>query len=427
MRSDLPSGPPLHPSGTDSLESQGPAPGDPEPQPHPVWERDVWRVALGEREILVVGTAHISRESVDLVRRVIDAEQPERVCIELDPRRFQALSHPRDFEGLDLRELIRGRQLSTLLLNLVLAAYQRSLGLQLGVRPGSELLEAARAAEAAGIPFDLCDRDVRLTLRRAWGALSLWEKARGLSSLLAGLLEGQELDEEALRTLREQDVLSRLLDEMGRELPSLKGALIDERDAYLAERIRRAPGQRIVAVVGAGHVQGILSRLRDPAPVDLAPLESVPPPSRLWRVVGWAIPAFILGALGWIGIAHGAREAGAGLGVWVLANGIPCALGAVLALAHPITIVSAFVSAPITSLTPVVGAGYVTAFVQAWLRPPLVRELSEVVDDIRRPRRWWSNRLLRILLVFVLTTLGSLLGTWVGGAWIAKHLLVGPG
>lgn len=384
------------------------------------------RVRLADREVVVVGTAHISRESVDLVRQVIETERPDRVCIELDERRFRALERPQHFEGLDLRELIRSRQLSTLLLNLVLAAYQRSLGLQLGVRPGSELLEAARAAEAAGIPVDLCDRDVRITLRRAWASLSLWEKSRALSSLLAGLLEGQELDEESLRALREQDVLTRLLDELGRELPRLKGALIDERDAYLAERIRRAPGQRIVAVVGAGHVQGILRLLDEQESIDLEPLETVPPPSRLWKVIGWGIPAFILGALAWIGLQHGAHAARADLGFWVLANGVPCALGALVALAHPGTIVSAFVAAPITSLTPVVGAGYVTAFVQAWLRPPFVREFSQVLDDVRRPGGWWRNRLLRILLVFVLTTLGSLLGTWVGGAQIARHLFVAP-
>lgn len=409
-----------------------PAPGAPARPPSPdghgtpgAGERDVWRVGLPDREVVVVGTAHISRESVELVRRVIAEERPDRVCIELDERRFQALTRPQHFEGLDLRELIRTRQLATLLVNLVLAGYQRSLGIQLGVRPGSELLEAARAAEAAGIPVDLCDRDIRITLRRAWGSLSLWERARALSGLVAGMIEGQELDEEALRALREQDVLSRLLDELGRELPRLKVALIDERDAYLAEGIRRAEGRRLVAVVGAGHVQGILRELRRAAPVDRAELDVLPPPSRFWKVLGWAVPAFILAALAWIGLRRGAGAAGADLGFWILANGVPCALGAVAALAHPVTVASAFLAAPVTSLTPIIGAGYVTAFVQAWLRPPYVREFAEVVDDLRHPAGWWRNRLLRVLLVFVLTTLGSLLGTWVGGAHIARHL-VGP-
>lgn len=370
----------------------------------------------------MVGTAHISRESVEKVRETIEREQPDVVCIELDERRFEALKKPQRFEALDLKEIIRSQQLATLMMNLLLSAYQRNLGLQLGVMPGSELMEAATVAEANGIPIALVDRDVRLTLRRAWKALGFWKKLMLLSSILGGMFEKQELSEEDLRELRKEDVLSRLMQELGAAFPGAKKALIDERDAYLAEKIRRSEGQRAVAVVGAGHVEGMLEALRTGTRPDLAKLEEVPPGSGAWKWVGWGIPAVILGSIVFIGLRQGAQAAGENLLFWVLANGIPASLGAIVALGHPLTILSAFVSAPITSLTPVIGAGYVTAFVQSYFKPPLVKELGGVMDDLGSAGGWWRNRLLRIFLVFALTTLGSILGTWVGGAEIVSNL-----
>jgi len=383
---------------------------------------DVQLVALEGREFLLVGTAHISRESVDLVREVIEKEEPDCVCIELDSRRYEALSRKQRFESLDLKQVIRTKQLATLMFNLVLASYQKYLGLQLGIQPGTELLEAARTAEERGIPVELCDRDIRVTLRRAWQSLSLYRKFLLLSSFLGGIFEKPELSEEDLRELRQQDVMSKLMQELGEAFPGLKTVLIDERDAFLTERIKRASGQRIVAVVGAGHLEGMRRALVEGRRADLEELETIPPISALWKWAGWGIPALILGSLLLIGVRQGASAAGENLLFWILANGIPSAIGAAIALAHPATIAAAFVAAPITSLTPVIGAGYVTAFVQAYLKPPLVSELREVSREIGSVRGWWRNRLLRIFLVFLLTTFGSILGTWVGGAQIVSNL-----
>ena len=356
------------------------------------------------------------------MRETIERVQPDVVCIELDERRYEALQKPQRFESLDLKEIIRSQQLATLMMNLLLSAYQRNLGLKLGVQPGSELMEAAKVAEAHDIPIALVDRDVRITLRRAWHALGFWKKFLLLSSVLGGLFEKQELSEEDLRELRKEDVLSRLMQELGEAFPGAKHALIDERDAYLAEKIRRSEGRRCVAVVGAGHVQGMLKALRAEPRPDLTVLEEIPTGSGAWKWFGWGIPAVILGSIAFIGFRQGAQAAGENLLFWVLANGIPAALGAVVALGHPLTIVSAFCAAPITSLTPVIGAGYVTAFVQSYFKPPLVKELSGVMDDVGSARGWWRNRLLRIFLVFALTTLGSIIGTWVGGAEIVSNL-----
>ena len=213
-----------------------------------------------------------------------------------------------------------------------------------------------------------------------------------------------------------------MMNELSRAMPSLKSVLIDERDAYLAQRIRAAEGRHVVAVVGAGHVEGIRRALEVDEPVDLAPLEAIPSTFPIWKWVGWGVPVLILGSLAAIAWTKGGDVAGSNLMFWILANGIPSAIGALLAAAHPLTVVIAFLCAPITSLTPVIGAGYVTAFVQAYLQPPRVRDLEAVADEAGKFRCWWRNRLLKVFLAFLLPSLGSIVGTYVGGYEILSNL-----
>jgi pheromone shutdown-related protein TraB len=379
-------------------------------------------VTLQEREIILIGTAHVSHESAALVRQVIHDEHPDCVCVELDPQRFAALSQERRWEDVDLRDIIRKRQLSTLIVTLILASYQKKLGRQLGVMPGAEMLEAVKIAHAKDIPIALCDRDVRLTLKRAWRSTPFFKKLMLVSTLVSSVFEPPKVSEETLREIRQQDVLTELLEELGKAMPTLRKVLIDERDQYLAEKIRQTAGRRLVAIVGAAHVNGVRATLLADQPVALAPLETVPPVSPLWRLVGWGIPALIMGALLLIAWQQGAVVAGSNALFWLLATGIPCALGAVCALAHPVTVATAFVAAPVTTLTPVIGAGYVTACVQAYFRPPLVREFQSLADDIYQPRKWLQNRVLRIFLTFLLPNLGSAIGASIGGYEILSNL-----
>jgi len=369
-----------------------------------------------------VGTAHISQQSVDLVREVIERERPDCVCVELDQQRYEALSEEKTFAAQDLRTVIRNKQLAALLMNLLLASYQKRLGLKLGVTPGKELLEATRVARELEIPIALCDRDVRITLRRAWGAISFWHKMQLASGVVASAFEDTEISEEELARIRQQDVLSELMRELGDAMPALKKSLIDERDTYLAQKIRASTGERIVAVVGAGHIEGMSRAIEAEQDVDLAEIETVAPVSPVWKWVGWAIPTLIVGSIAWIGVSQGFAEAGQNALFWFLANAIPSGIGGLLALAHPLTTLAAFFAAPFTSLTPVIGAGYVAAFVQTWFAPPTVHEIQTVGEDIATFRGWWLNRLLRILLVFIFTTLGSVIGTWVGGVEIVSNL-----
>jgi pheromone shutdown-related protein TraB len=383
---------------------------------------DVHVLELDGREFILVGTAHVSRESANLVREVIENERPDRVCVELDAQRYEALSHRTRWESLDLKQIIRKKQLAPLIANLLLASYQKKLGGALGVLPGAELLEAARAAEACDIPVALCDRDVRVTLRRVWASMSLWNKSKLLSVLALSAFDQPELDEAELRRLRDQDVLTELMNELGEALPALKYTLIDERDAFLSQKILESEGNRIVAVVGAGHIEGIQRALLERRQVDPAAINTIPPVAPIWKWIGWGVPALILGSLLYIGVVKGAAVAGENLLYWIVANGIPTTIGAAAALAHPAVVVCAFAVAPVTSLIPVIGAGYVLAFLQAYLAPPVVREFESVADDAGSLRQWWRNRLLRIFLVFVLTTIGSLVGTYVGGFEIVSNL-----
>ncbi len=383
---------------------------------------DVIHLSRNGREFILIGTAHISRDSADLVRKVIEEEKPDVVCIELDEKRYKSLSEKKKWEELDLKNIIKVKQLATLLINILLASYQKKLGEKLGVNPGVELLEAANTAKENNIPIELCDRDVRITLRRAWNSMSLWQKLKFLTAGIAGTLEKEELSEEKLKELRDSDILNELMSELGKAMPVLKTVLIDERDVYLSQKIKESKGNKIVAVVGAGHLSGIVKMMESDVTEDLAKYEVIPPVSPLWKTIGYAIPLIIIGAIVYIGISQGSQAASDNAIYWILANGIPSALGSAIAWGHPLTILISFIAAPFTSLTPLIGAGYVAAFVQLMLVPPKVKEFETVSVEVLKAKNWWKNRLLRILLVFILASLGSALGTYVGMFEIVKNL-----
>lgn len=393
------------------------------PFPSKKYPEDVCVIRHHNRTILLVGTAHISQESVTLVREVIEHERPDGVCIELDEKRYQALTEKKRWQALDLKQIIKDKQLSTLMVNLLMASYQKKLGAQLGVKPGAELLAAAQSAKEQNIPIALCDRDVRITLRRAWKSTSLLKKGYLLTTLFASLFDTTEISEEKLAELKQKDVLSELMGEMSEILPNVKKVLIDERDIYLSEMIKATPGEHIVAVVGAGHVTGVQKQFAIDNSGLLAAITTIPPISKGWKIAGWFLPLLIIGSIITIALQKGSADAGANLLYWILANSIPSAIGGMLALAHPLTILGAFVAAPITSLTPVIGAGYVAAFIQVMMAPPLVKEFETVGIDLGSVSGWWRNKLLRVFLVFLLTGLGSSLGTYIGGYEIIKNLI----
>jgi pheromone shutdown-related protein TraB len=382
------------------------------------------RLTLDGREIILLGTAHVSQASVDMVRTVIAVEQPDTVCVELDHQRHKALRNQGQWETLNLIEVIRQGQAPFLCANLALSAYQKRMGLHTGVRPGAELAAAAEEAEARNLKLCLVDRQIRTTLLRAWRTAGFWKKMSLLATLLAGMFEKQVIDEAELARLRESDTLTVLLDELAQVLPTVKTILVDERDLYMANEIRHCSGQRVVAVVGAAHLPGISARLAAPSPPPdvIAELSVIPEKGKLSQSLQWLIPALVVGVF-IFGFFAGdmSKLSSAAIG-WVLATGGFSALATAFALGHPLTILSAFLAAPITTLHPAIGVGFVTGLVQAFLVPPTVKDMERAGEDIVTVRGWWRNRMTRVLLVFFLSNLGAAVGVLLAFKWL-KDLL----
>ena len=376
------------------------------------------RLAFEGKEVILVGTAHVSKESAELVEEVIRDEAPDTVCIELCESRYQALSQPTRWQDTDLIKVIREKKAFLLLSNLMLASFQKRIGQKLGIKPGEEITRAIQAAERIGAHIHLADRDIRTTLSRTWRSMGLWSRIKLLFSLITSIGEVDEIEEEDIEKMKEKDVLESLLSEIGQSLPEVKRILIDERDQYLAHRIMHAPGSKMVAVVGAGHVPGILHHWG--REIDVEALELIPPKGHMAGVLKWAVPTAII-CLIIVGFFYAGTSAGADMiKWWVLANAVLAGIGAALAFAHPLTVLSAVVASPVTSLNPMIAAGWVAGLVEVFLGKPKVKDFERLPDDITSVRGFWRNKITRILLVVVFTNLGSSLGTFVAIPLMAK-------
>jgi pheromone shutdown-related protein TraB len=374
-----------------------------------------------EKEIILVGTAHVSKESARLVQSVIEEEKPDTVCIELCQPRFQAIQQKDRWQDTDIVKVIREKKSFLLLSNLLLVSFQKRIAKQFDVKPGEEMIVAINTAESTGARIHLADREIRTTLSKTWRVMGFWSKIKLIFQLTLSLGQLDEIKEEDIEKMKEQDVLETLLAEVGKSLPALKSILIDERDQYLAEKIRTAPGNKIVAVVGAGHIPGIQKNWD--SDIDIRALEQLPPKGKAIGILKWLIPAAIV-VLFIAGFFYGGKEAGTDMiAWWILANGILAGVGAIIALAHPATIISSIVAAPLTSLNPMIAAGWVSGLVEAFSRKPKVKDLERLPEDILSVRGFWKNNVTRILLVVVFTNLGSSLGTFIAFPVIVKVLL----
>ncbi len=369
------------------------------------------RLTFEEKDVHLIGTAHVSRESADLVEKVIEEEKPDTVCVELCKSRYESITQRNRWQNTDLLKVIKEKKAFLLLLNLMLAYFQKKIGEKLGIKPGEEILRAIQSAAEVGASIHLADRDIRITLSRTWRFMGLWTKIKLLVQLIASAGEVEAIKEEDIEEMKKKDVLEMLLSEIGQAFPEIKRILIDERDQYLAHKIRTAPGKQIVAVVGAGHTPGI-QKYWD-KDVDMALLEQMPPKGKLSTVLKWGVPVLIVGLIV-VGFYHAGADAGANMiKWWVLANAVLAGLGATIALGHPLTILSAIVAAPLTSLNPMIAAGWVSGLVEALLRKPKVRDFENLPQDISSIKGFWKNKITRILLVVVFTNIGSSIGTFI--------------
>ncbi|MGL6252051.1 MAG: TraB/GumN family protein [Billgrantia desiderata] len=390
-------------------------------------------VEVGGTRYTLLGTAHVSAESAEDVRRMIRSGEFDAVAIELCDARHHNLSNPDALAQQDLFEIFRQGKAGMVAANLALGAFQQRVAEQSGIEPGAEMRAALDEARALDLPLLLVDRDVGVTLKRIYHNVPWWQRMSLLTGLLGSVMSRQEVKPEEIERLKEGDVLESTFSEFATESEALYTPLITERDRYMVLRLaEQAPPGRyrnVLVVIGAGHMKGMVEHLEAPLPAapqtERESLEATPPPSKIWRALPWLITALVLTGFA-IGFSRNTELGWQLVGEWFLINGVLSGLATLIALAHPVTVVATMFAAPLTSLNPTIGAGFVAAGVELWLRKPKVQDFSTLRHDVTELKGWWRNRVSRTLLVFLFATLGSAAGTWVAGFRIAGALMGGP-
>lgn len=379
------------------------------------------------RQIILVGTAHVSKESVDEVSAYIDSEEPDHICLELDDGRFKNKEEKSSWSNMDIKKVLKEGKGFLLVANMALASFQKRMGNQTDSAPGEEILGAARIAKEREIPYSLCDRDIQITFKRAWRLSNLWNKAKLIATIISAVFSNEKISKEDLEELKKSDVMQSMMDEMAKELPSVKAVLIDERDRYLATSIYIAPGDKKLAVIGAGHQNGIIKAMEKlesgELGTNLDDITDVPPPGKAGKILAWAFPILIIGFLLYGFVTFGQQEGIKMFGYWLAVNMSFTALGAILSLAHPLNTLVSILSAPLTSLHPGIGIGMVSGLMEATLRKPKVKDFENLSDDAITFKGWYKNRVLHILLVFLMTSFGASIGNVVVFPMLLKMML----
>jgi pheromone shutdown-related protein TraB len=370
----------------------------------------------GERTFHIIGTAHVSKKSVEEVRSVIAEIKPDTVCVELDQMRYEALTDESRWRKLDIFDVIRQRKVLFLMASLALQTYQKRIGERLGVRPGSELLAAVEAAKEVGAKVVLADRDVQATLKRTWANVGFANKLKLTVALVGSIFEGQEIDEEQVEALKDREHMTDMMSELAKVMPEVKVPLIDERDQYMMSMIEDAPGNTVVAIVGAGHVDGMTKQVGKA--IDRDELSKIPPPSGWVKVFKWIIPAIVLAAFYWGYQKNQGENLHHMLYAWVLPNSIMAGLFTLIAGGKPLSVLAAIIASPITSLNPTIQAGMVVGLVEAWQRRPTVDDCERLGREVTTFKGMHQNPFSRILIVAMAATAGSALGAYVGLGWL---------
>jgi pheromone shutdown-related protein TraB len=380
-------------------------------------EENITRIDLDGKEIILIGTAHVSKLSVEQVKEVIDREKPDSVCIELDDQRYKSIMDGNKWREMDIFKVIKEKKATLLIMNLAISSFQNRLAKQFDTKPGQEMIQGIESAKEIGAELVLADRNIQITFSRIWGNVGVWGKAQLLTSIIYSIFNKETISEEELEKMKTQDTLNASLAEISEAFPKLKKPLIDERDQYLAQKIKEAPGKKVVAVLGAAHVPGITKEIHNDQ--DLQALTKTKPKSKTPQIIGWAIPVLIVALIAFTFFLN--PSAGMDQAIsWILWTGITAALGASAALGHPLAILAAFIAAPITTLHPLLAAGWVSGLVQAYIKRPSVADFENLSEDVFSLKGFWRNKFTRVLLVIILTNIGGSFGTFIGGADVIR-------
>ncbi len=369
------------------------------------------RVYFEGKEIILVGTAHISKDSIILVEKTILEEQPDVIGVELDKDRFHQLISNKKWEEMDIVSIVKEGKTYLFLLNILLSNMQKQLGQIVGVKPGAEMLVAIKKSEEIKKPIALLDRDIKITLKRAFSLMTLREKIKLGTGIIGGLFgAGETITPEKIEELKKDDLINKLMKELGNQMPSIKKVLVDERDEFLAEKIRQINAKKIVAIVGAGHLNGIVDIIENNKKVDIKKISEIPTKKSYFKYLKWIIPALFLITFIILFYFKGLETTLEALLIWFLINGVFSAVGAIIARAHPISIVVAFLAAPFTSVHPAFAAGWFAAASETKFNPPLVKDF-ENLSSVSTVSGFYSNKVTHLLLVAAIVNIGSTIGT----------------
>lgn len=391
-------------------------------------QEPIQSLSIGESKITILGTAHVSRASAEKAQELIQSEEFDVVCIELCPSRYNTMTDPNALAKMDLLEVIRSGKASMVTASLALGSYQQRMAEQLGIEPGLEMKTAIKHANELDLPIELIDREVGTTLKRVYHNVPFWKRLYIVGGLLTSVVSRETVSEEEIEKLKSGDLLETTFAQFSEDANDLFVPLIDERDRYMSAKLINAiethSGKKLLAIVGAGHVKGMVNYLQEnnmQADEVIAKLDVVPKKKSWFKFIPWVIVALIIFGF-YLGFQKSPELGWSLIGQWVIINGSLSALGAAVAGAHLITIITAFIAAPITSLNPTIGAGMVTAAMEIFIRKPTVNDFSDLRKDTASAWGWRKNRVARILLIFVLSSLGSAIGTYVAGFRIFGQL-----
>ncbi len=381
---------------------------------------NIVKLIYQDKEIYLVKTAHVSKNSVEDVKKCIEEVKPDAICIELDEDRYNKLKNPNDWRNQDIVKIIKEKKVGFLLVNIILSSFQRRMAKNMDTSSGGEMIEGIKQSEQLNIPIVLADRPIKLTFSRIWNNLGVWEKSKLLVSIISSIFDDEELSEEDLASLKQADALESALNEVGKEFPVVKRILVDERDQYLSSKIKNAPGKKIVAIIGAAHAKGVENNLNNQ--IDIKTLEEVNKKKGIGSIIKWLIPILIIAMVVYTLFTN--KDVGINqIKSWILWNGTLSAIGTLLAFGHPLSILTAFVMAPITSLNPLLAAGWFAGLVEALIRKPKVKDFEDIAQDTSTVKGFWKNRVTRILLVVVFANVFSSIGTIISGLGIFSTFL----
>ncbi|MBR5754882.1 MAG: TraB/GumN family protein [Erysipelotrichaceae bacterium] len=378
---------------------------------------NILRLDYQDKEIYLVKTAHVSKNSVEDVQSCFDEVKPDSICIELDQDRYNKLKNPEKWRETDIVKIIKDRQVGFLLVNVILSSFQKRIARSMDSTSGAEMMLGMKLAEENDLNLVLADRSVKTTFSRIWNKLQTGEKLKLLSGIITSIFEDEDISEEDLAKLKEADALEAAILEIGKEFPTVKQVLVDERDQYLCQKIKTAPGKKIMAIIGAAHSFGIKDNLDKD--IDIAELDTV---EKKKSYLKYIIPIAIIGIIAWTIINN--RDMGLSqIKSWALWHGILSALGVLLALGHPLSILTAFIAAPLTSLNPLLASGFFAGLVEASIRKPKVKDFEDIVEDTSTLKGFWKNRVTRTLLVVLFANIFSSIGTFISGFDIVKKFI----